>query len=230
MQTLNGPRQVPILMYHSISDQAQPRFRKYAVSPALFAEHVAYLHQQQYTTLTVSEYAHAIATGARLPQRVVVLTFDDGLADFYSEALPALKRYGFVATLYIPTAFVGDTSRFLWRENEADRLMLSWSQLRELSDNGIECGAHSHRHLQLDVIPTAVARDEITRSKQVLEEKSVSRNDLVRLSVRLLSIGGQTSGSGRGLLVSLRRTVSREFSRRRHVRAIAAVRTGEHSC
>ncbi len=142
-------------MYHSISDQAQPRFRKYVVSSALFAEHLTYLHQQEYTTLTVSEYVHAIATGARLPQRVVVLTFDDGLADFYNGAFPLLKQYGFVATLYIPTAFVGETSRFLWRENEADRSMLSWSQLRDLSANGMECGAHSHRHLQLDVIPLA---------------------------------------------------------------------------
>ena len=162
---------IPILMYHSISDQAQPRFRKYVVSPALFAEQLAYLQQRRYTTLTVSQYATAIRMGAPLPQPVVVLTFDDGFADFYIEALPALNRYGFVATLYVPTAFVNDASRFLRREHETARPMLTWSQLLDVSARGIECGAHSHRHLQLDVLPTAVARDEIARCKQILEEK-----------------------------------------------------------
>jgi peptidoglycan/xylan/chitin deacetylase (PgdA/CDA1 family) len=161
----------PILMYHSISDRAHPRFRKYAVSPARFAEQLAYLQQQQYTTLTVSQYAKAMVTGAPLPQPLVVLTFDDGFADFYTEALPTLNRYGFVATLYLPTAFVSDTSRFLRREHETARPMLTWSQLLDVSASGIECGAHSHRHLQLDVLPMAVAHDEIARSKQILEEK-----------------------------------------------------------
>ena len=229
MQTLNGPRQVPILMYHSISDQVQPRFRKYAVPPALFAEHLAYLHQQQYTTLTVSEYARAIASGARLPPRVVVLTFDDGLADFYSEAWPALQRYGCVATLYVPTAFVGDTSRFLWREHEADRPMLSWSQLRDLSAIGVECGAHSHRHLQLDVIPLAIARDEIVRSKKILEEK-LSREvtsfaypyGYYRSAVKqLVQDAGYSSACAVRYHMSL--------SRRRRVRTIAADRACGHS-
>ncbi len=167
-------RSIPILMYHSVSDRAQPRFRKFAVSPALFAQQLAYLGQQHYTTLTVSQYVSAISTGASLPERVVVLTFDDGFADFYTDALPILKQHGFAATLYVSTAFVNTTSRFLRRENETARPMLTWRQLIDVHDSGIECGAHSHRHLQLDVLPATLARDEITRCKQILEDKLAS--------------------------------------------------------
>ncbi len=162
---------VPILMYHSISDRAKPRFRKFCLSPASFSEQMAYLAQHHYTPLTVSQYVAARTTGAGLPELSVVLTFDDGFADFYTEALPVLQRFGLTATLYISTAYIGSTSRFLQPEQEAGRLMLTWEQVSEVCAGGIECGAHGHRHLQLDVIPTAIARSDIKRSKAVLEAK-----------------------------------------------------------
>lgn len=167
----SAPRSVPILMYHSLSDRAQPRFRKFALPPALFAKQMAYLAQQHYTTLTVSQYVAAVSSGAALPASTVVLTFDDGFADFYTEALPILENYGFAATLYVTTGFVNNTSRFLQREQEMARPMLTWDQLIDIAARGIECGAHSHQHLQVDVLPRDLARDEIVRSKQVLEEK-----------------------------------------------------------
>ncbi len=167
----NGQHRVPILMYHSVSEHAQPRFRKFALAPALFAEQMAYLAQHHYTTLTVSQYVALQNSGTALPEAVVVLTFDDGFADFYSEAWPVLKEHGFGATLYVATAFVGDASRFLQRERETTRPMLTWDQLSEIAAAGIECGAHSHQHKHLDVLPGDMARAEIARSKQVLEEK-----------------------------------------------------------
>ncbi len=167
----NATARIPILMYHSVSAHAQPRFRKYVIAPALFAEQMAYLAQRRYTTLTVSQYISMRQTGAALPEAVVILTFDDGFADFHSEALPVLKQHGFVATLYVATAFVGKTSRFLRREDEMARPMLTWDQLIEIEAAGIECGAHSHGHTQLDVVSTNAARIEIVRSKHVLEDK-----------------------------------------------------------
>lgn len=158
-------------MYHSVSERARPRFRKFALAPALFAEQMAYLAQHHYTTLTVSQYVSLQNSGAALPESVVVLTFDDGFADFYSDALPVLKQHDFSATLYVATAFVDDTSRFLRREGETTRPMLTWDRLIEIAAAGIECGAHSHQHEQLDVLPGKMARAEIARSKQVLEEK-----------------------------------------------------------
>ncbi len=169
--SLPETQKVPILMYHSISNHATPKFREFALFPKLFAEQMRYLHQHRYTPITISQFVAAQSqNGARLPERPVVLTFDDGFADFYEEALPILKHYGFPATLYVATGFVNGTSRWLHHEGEADRPMLTWEQLREISASGIECGGHSHTHPQLDTLSQAEASHEIMQSKQLLEE------------------------------------------------------------
>lgn len=167
----NVGKNIPILMYHSISDHASPKFREFTVSPSLFSEHLAYLQQHNYTPMTVTQLVNTLAQGgSALPERPVMITFDDGFADFSTAALPTLKQYGFVATLYVATAYVNATSRWLKSEGEEMRPMLSWEQLNEISAYGVECGGHTHTHPQLDMLPLATARDEITRCKELLEE------------------------------------------------------------
>jgi len=163
---------IPILLYHSISEQVAPGFRRWCVHPQLFVAHMAYLHEHQYSPITVGQLARAmIDHSVHLPDRPVVLTFDDGLADFYINALPVLTRYDFVATLYIPTGFVGGTSRWLAPQGEGERPMLSWRQIAEIHASHIECGAHSHSHSQLDIIPLSQAHQEIICSKSILEQQ-----------------------------------------------------------
>ncbi len=162
---------VPILMYHSISTSTNPLFKRWAVSPELFDEHLAYLSQQRYTPITVTDLMRARTHGdKKLPSRPVILTFDDAYADFYENAFPALQRHGFVATLYVPTAYVGGASSWLRPEDETIRPMATWSQLVEMSAAGIECGGHSHAHVQMDAIPAARAQAEIQQCKALLED------------------------------------------------------------
>jgi peptidoglycan/xylan/chitin deacetylase (PgdA/CDA1 family) len=163
-------KRIPILIYHSISHDATTKFKQFVVSPTLFAKHMAYLHQHEYTPITVSQFIYTrTREGSALPERPVVLTFDDGFADFFTEALPVLQHYGFTATLYIATAFVNGTSRWMQHEGEGTRLMLTWDQLVKITKCGIECGAHSHCHHQLDILPLAIAREEIAQCKRLLE-------------------------------------------------------------
>jgi len=163
-------KRIPILMYHSISDESGPKFRSFAVPAALFARQMEYLHQQAYTPMTVSQLVHAWTNGGSLPTKPVVLTFDDAFLDFYTTALPLLQRYSFTATLYVPTAYVNGTSRWMQRTGEGSRPIVSWEQLRDISKCGIECGAHSHTHPQLDLLSFAAAKEEITQNKRLLEE------------------------------------------------------------
>ncbi|HEV2662753.1 MAG TPA: polysaccharide deacetylase family protein [Ktedonobacteraceae bacterium] len=165
-------RKIPILMYHSVSEHATAKFRRFAVASALFHDHMAYLHQQNYTPLTVTQLLRARAQGnSSLPERPVVLTFDDGFADFYTAALPILQEYNFPATLYIVTAYVGATSLWLQHEGEAQRPMLNWEQVASISAAGIECGGHTHTHPQLDTLSATKAREEIVQCKRILEER-----------------------------------------------------------
>ena len=162
---------IPILLYHSISSYASKGFRSCIVSAEAFDKHLTYLEQNYYTSLTVTQLIQAMANDvSSLPPRPVVLTFDDGYADFYLAALPALQHHGFNATLYITTSFVEGTSRWLEKIGEGDRPMLTWEQLAAINSSGIECAAHTHTHPALDMLPLSAARDEIVRSKELLEE------------------------------------------------------------
>ena len=162
---------IPILLYHSISNTASPSYRSWAVRPERFAEQLEYLHKNSYVALTVSQLVRLIRQPNSFPRRPVVITFDDGLADFYTGALPTLQRYELPATLYITTDYVGQTSRWLDNAGEGERPMLSWHQIQELELSGVECGAHTRRHPELDTLSLDRARDEIAGSKRALENQ-----------------------------------------------------------
>jgi peptidoglycan/xylan/chitin deacetylase (PgdA/CDA1 family) len=169
--TIHNTLPVPILMYHSISTSATPAFYRFTLRPELFAAHMAHLALQGYRTLTMSELGdsrHGVA--AQFPPKSVVLTFDDGFADFFTEVLPVLRSHGFVATLYVTTRYVGATSRWLAPEGEADRPILTWAQLQEIAESGVECAAHSDTHPPLDEVPRRRVRLELSRSKRLLED------------------------------------------------------------
>jgi peptidoglycan/xylan/chitin deacetylase (PgdA/CDA1 family) len=163
---------VPILLYHSIAETVSPRYKRWAVNPTLFAAHMEYLHEQGYRVFTVTQLVQSMTYApARLPPKAVVITFDDGLGDFYTTALPLLRQYHFPATLYVTTGYVEGVSGWLAPVDEGNRPMLSWRQIAELPSHRIECGAHSHTHLPLDTLPRAQALREIVNSKALLEDK-----------------------------------------------------------
>ncbi len=162
---------IPILLYHSVSENSSPEFKKWVMHPTMFDAHMRYLHEHQYTPITVTQLAQAIdADTFHSIKQPVVITFDDGFADFYANALPVLRKYGFPATLYIVTGAVGGTSRWLADEGEGERPMMTWDQVAEVDALGIECGSHTHTHPQLDTLPAKTAWEEITRSKTELEQ------------------------------------------------------------
>ncbi len=163
---------IPILMYHSISTEASAGFRKFTLTPELFAAHMEYLKTQGYTVLSVSQL-QALRTEPSpraWPVRPVVLTFDDGFADFYTAALPVLQTYAFPASLFIATSYLESSSRWLQSIQEGERAMLSKAQLREIFAAGIDCGSHTHTHVHLDTVNEKRGREELTRSKETLEQ------------------------------------------------------------
>jgi peptidoglycan/xylan/chitin deacetylase (PgdA/CDA1 family) len=161
---------VPVLMYHSVRADAPPATRRLSVHPTAFAQQLDTLAENGCTTVTFAALGEALRTGRPLAERSVVLTFDDGYADFHEQALPLLDRHGFTATVFVTTGWLDDAG-----EDAAgcplDR-MLSWGQVRECAQAGIEIGAHSHSHAQLDQVPVWELREELRRSKDLLQTRT----------------------------------------------------------
>ena len=162
---------VPILMYHSVSDDPGGRNgRPLTVTPRRFAEHVEYLSAEGFSGHSVRELVEALDGRAELGPKPVILTFDDAYRDFHADALPVLGRHGFSATVYVTTGYIGSSTNPLTGDRKHPRPTLSLEQLAELVAAGIECGAHSHTHPQLDDVPPARLEEEVRRPKQVLED------------------------------------------------------------
>lgn len=133
---------VPILMYHHISDNSRwpndARKQRLTVQPEQFAEQLDYLQRTGYTTITLDDLVAALHAKASLPDKPVILTFDDGYQDFYTTAYPLLKRYGAKATIYIISGWVGKPD------------IMTWDELRDLAISPlITIGAHTQTHPKL---------------------------------------------------------------------------------
>jgi peptidoglycan/xylan/chitin deacetylase (PgdA/CDA1 family) len=164
---------VPVLMYHSVSDDPPRATRRLSVHPEAFDAQMAVLARHGFTTLTFGQLGEALVAGTPLPERVVVLTFDDGYADVHQHALPRLDARGFTATVFVTTGWLDDAGDQAAGE-PLDR-MLSWAQVRELAGAGVEIGAHSHSHPQLDQVSVPVLRAELRHSKTLLEDGTGQR-------------------------------------------------------
>lgn len=153
---------VPVLMYHYIRtvenpDQDKVGFRL-SVTPEDFEAHMKYLWENRYRTISPNELINALTTKTPLPPKSVLLTFDDGYADFYTNAYPVLKKYNLQATLYVISGFVSD---------EKGRY-ITWDQLKELDESGIvTIGSHTVHHINVATNPKA--QEEIIASKKMLE-------------------------------------------------------------
>lgn len=153
---------IPILLYHSVAGSRSDVVGPYTVAPETFGRHLDVIAAAGATTLTVSGMLTALAAGT-LPERPVLVTFDDGYRDTLTAAAPALAERGMTSTVYVTTGVVGGTSP------DGDP-MLSWSEVCELAALGTEIGAHSHTHPQLDTLPVAAMRREIAGSRTRLQE------------------------------------------------------------
>ncbi len=140
------------------------------MTPDDFRRQVDLIVEGGFTVLTVSAFADMLQRRARLPARPLVITFDDGFADFYDTALPTLREPGFCSTLYVCTGLLQGRPERIRVPALGDSL-LEWSQLAEIQRSGVEIGAHSHTHPHLDTLSTSAAREEITRSKALLEDQ-----------------------------------------------------------
>jgi peptidoglycan/xylan/chitin deacetylase (PgdA/CDA1 family) len=159
---------VPILVYHSISDDPHPYIGKFAVSPRTFAQHLDAIRDADMHPLTVSDFV-ALRTANDLPPRPIVITFDDGWKDNATTAVRELSKRSIPATLYVTTGFLQGRAVRTHMEAPACEA-LHWDDLGPMAAAGIELGAHTVTHPALDTVPLDVARREVSDSRSMLED------------------------------------------------------------
>lgn len=158
-----------ILTYHSISEGDSPL----KISPALFA--------QQMERLAASESVINVASLSdlmdhwddfdHLPPRTVILTFDDGYADFYTNAAPVLLKRKLPATVFLPTSYVGRSNAWpgqpSWVKEEP---LMNWEQIKELAQASIDFGSHTVNHPDLTTLSPQEVERELAESKREIEQ------------------------------------------------------------
>jgi peptidoglycan/xylan/chitin deacetylase (PgdA/CDA1 family) len=152
---------VPILTYHYIRTNPDSRDRlgfALSVTPADFASQMDWLANNGFHPVTPAD-VYAYLSGTRgLPNRPVILSFDDGYADFYDTALPILRAHDFPAVAYIVSAFVGRPG------------YMTAAQVVEADRSGIEIGSHTVDHANLARSSAGNVQFELVGSKQALEK------------------------------------------------------------
>ena len=162
---------VPILMYHSVSSADMKlftvfrpplnvKFRLNIVSPQVFERQMRFLKNNGYQVIPLDEYVEGNKARKKFSHKTVVITFDDGYVDNYKNVFPILKKYHFPATIFLISDYVGKKKE-----------LLTWEQVKEMSQYGISFGSHTRRHAYLPNLSKEEMKDEIIGSKHIIEEQ-----------------------------------------------------------
>ena len=152
---------VPVIMYHDILPKKQVFFD---VTPQEFEQHLQLIQKQGLTPISFDQLTIHLRTGLPLPEKPIMLTFDDGYGGHYEYVYPLLKKYGYPGVFSIYTSKVGVNS---------GRTHVSWEQLQEMAANPlITIASHTVTHPpDLRVLSDDKLKMEVFESKQILESK-----------------------------------------------------------
>lgn len=153
---------VPIFLYHYVEyvkDEGDTIRQSLNITPYVFDQEVKTLLDAGYTFITLSDLADALDDKISLPSKPVILTFDDGYRDFYTDVFPILKKYQVRAVVFV-------VPNFLNKQNNLD----TWMLLDIAKSGLVEIGAHTMNHLYLSGLPLQMVKYEVEYSKQYLEK------------------------------------------------------------
>jgi peptidoglycan/xylan/chitin deacetylase (PgdA/CDA1 family) len=168
----NGSNRLRVLMYHKVNDLPG---NPLSVPTGLFAEQLAQLRELGYTVVDLDAVLDHYANGKALPERPVLITFDDGYRDNLAHAAPVLERFGYPAVIFVPIGYLGEARPLPHEERLAVRGLingtLDWGELRELEAAGVRVESHGISHRPLAALALDEATREIVLSKLRLEER-----------------------------------------------------------
>lgn len=153
--SVSSARPVPVLIYHHVEDlppTAGHSQKRWTLSPKKFESHLAWLAKHGFQPVTMKELMDMEQGAMPLPEKPIVLTFDDGWKDHCHTVWPLLKKFGFKATFFVIPKSVGHSA------------YMDWPQIQELAASGMDIQSHSMTHPKLTTISKQAAWREISES------------------------------------------------------------------
>ena len=192
-----------ILYYHKV-DYYKGGFKGSSIKPETFDKQMAMFYKKGYRTISLTELVKIIKNKKNFPEKVFVITFDDGYENNYTNAFPVLKKYGFTATIFLNAGAIGK----FWKypRSVQPEQHLSASQIKEMSEY-LDFGSHTVNHPDLTKISENEILNELSESKKIIEKiskKTVvtfcypfgSYNENVVMSVKKIYEGACTTDAG----------------------------------
>ena len=161
----DGFQTIPILTYHRFAENCDSPL---CMPAKTFERQMQYLAENGYHVITAEDLAAFLEYRQGLPKKSVLITMDDGYRSVYNTAYPILKKYGFKATLFIYTSFVG-----------VSKMAITWNQLKEMQTDGFTIGSHTIYHSDLtnpkegesEQEHIARLKEELNGSKKIIDRK-----------------------------------------------------------
>jgi glycosyltransferase involved in cell wall biosynthesis len=158
-----------VLMYHALGAEGE-RPSRYVLPARRFRRQLRWLRVRGYRVLGLDEFARMRREGILPPAKSLVLTFDDGYAD-NAELGTVFRRGGLRGTVFVVSGLVGEYAEWTQEPALRRRRLLSWEQIRLLSDSGVDVGAHTVSHPRLTELGPDQARREVVESRATLERR-----------------------------------------------------------
>ena len=161
---VNDNRGVPVLYYHSVDESAD---NEVTITPKMLKTQLKYIKDEGYVTLTLSELKRYLLNNSPIPNKSIVITFDDGYMNNYYSAFPILKDFNMVATIFCITSNLDGT------------YYLSKDAINEMSNYGIDIQSHTVNHPHLDKMTYDEQFTELKESKKTLESITGKKVDSI---------------------------------------------------
>lgn len=161
---------IPALMYHRIGDHCSPWDARYSVTPGMFARQMAKLAGHGYQACSLADFLAWHAQGRTLPDKSLLITFDDGFCGVHDHALPVLRELGWAFTVFMVSDKMGAPADWSRSTGPGDRShhLMNQRELEALLDAGASIQSHTATHIDLTTLTDAALSQELTRSRAAL--------------------------------------------------------------
>ncbi len=160
---------VPVFVLHRIMP-GEPG--EYSMTPDNLERLLTELNNRNFTPITLAQLDKAIRKKGPLPNRPAMITFDDAYLDNYENAAPILKKTGWKGVFFAPVEKISDLPdrRVAWGDGP-NPLGMTWQELTQLKENGMDIGSHGMDHVNLRKVDDYTLTQELAQSRHILEQR-----------------------------------------------------------